>query len=85
MHYDQRRGVFDDKKSVISVGALGDSFYEYLLKVWLWGGRQRGDAYLRTLWDAAVDGMITHLRVESPADQLVYLQKLHVPSMEVVH
>ena len=24
----------------ISIGAMGDSFYEYLLKVWLQGGRR---------------------------------------------
>lgn len=39
----------------MTFGALGDSFYEYLLKVWIQGGR-REDTY-RRMYDAAMDGV----------------------------
>lgn len=43
----------------ITFGALGDSFYEYLLKVWLQGGKQEG--VLRILYDNAMDGLARKL------------------------
>ncbi|CAM9266648.1 unnamed protein product, partial [Chrysoparadoxa australica] len=46
-------GQFTTRK--ISFGALGDSFYEYLLKVWLQGGKSES-AY-RAAYDRAMDGM----------------------------
>lgn len=39
----------------VSLGALGDSFYEYLLKVWMQGGRSE-DNY-RRMYDEAMDGV----------------------------
>eukprot|EP00903_Cladosiphon_okamuranus_P011485 g10817.t1 len=39
----------------VTVGALGDSFYEYLLKVWIQGGRKE-DKY-RQMYDDAMDGV----------------------------
>ena len=41
--------------STVTLGALGDSFYEYLLKTWLQGGRK--EPRLRKLYDAAMDGV----------------------------
>jgi hypothetical protein len=40
----------------ITFGALGDSFYEYLLKVWLQGGRKERE--YRRMFDEAMDGMM---------------------------
>lgn len=39
----------------MTFGALGDSFYEYLLKVWLQGGRQESE--YRRMYDEAMDGV----------------------------
>lgn len=39
----------------MTFGALGDSFYEYLLKVWIQGGR-REESY-RRMYDTAMDGV----------------------------
>lgn len=39
----------------MTFGAFGDSFYEYLLKVWMQGGR-REDRY-RKMYDDAMDGV----------------------------
>ncbi|CAM9184066.1 unnamed protein product [Choristocarpus tenellus] len=41
--------------SQVTFGALGDSFYEYLLKVWIQGGRIEG--VFRSMYDKAMDGV----------------------------
>jgi mannosyl-oligosaccharide alpha-1,2-mannosidase len=46
-----------------SVGALGDSFYEYLLKDWLRTGRS--NAELRNMFDEAVEGIRSQLSQRS--------------------
>jgi len=51
---NQRDGNFADTH--ITFGALGDSFYEYLLKIWLQGGRKetwlRYDTYRSSYKDS---------------------------------
>ncbi len=42
-------GIFPEH---VSVGALGDSFYEYLLKAWLWSGKSDSEA--RQMYDNAL-------------------------------
>ncbi|KAJ8520211.1 hypothetical protein ON010_g17972 [Phytophthora cinnamomi] len=49
VHFDASRGKFDTRGSVITLGALGDSFYEYLLKVYIYSGKREEDEYLREL------------------------------------
>ncbi|CAM9257753.1 unnamed protein product [Choristocarpus tenellus] len=39
----------------VTLGALGDSFYEYLLKVWLQGGKT--ESTYRDMYDRAMDGV----------------------------
>ena len=46
-------GGFAD--SMITFGALGDSFYEYLLKTWLQGDRKEG--WLRDMYDKAIENL----------------------------
>ena len=46
-------GHFAD--STVTFGALGDSFYEYLLKLWLQGGKK--EDWLRAMYDKAIDGV----------------------------
>ncbi|CAM9245529.1 unnamed protein product, partial [Hapterophycus canaliculatus] len=58
-------------KNTVSFGALGDSFYEYLLKVWMQGGR-REDSY-RRMYDTAMDG-VDELLVQK-ARGLTYLSE----------
>lgn len=58
----------------ISIGALGDSFYEYLLKVWLQGGK-RENSY-RRMYDKAIDGIINHLLQKSAVNGLTYISEL---------
>lgn len=57
----------------MSLGALGDSFYEYLLKAWLVSGR--GDEQAREMFDAAMQAALDKmLRVS--AGGLSYLAEL---------
>lgn len=53
-----------------SVGALGDSFYEYLLKTWILSGKKDEDA--RKMYDAAVEAIETNM-VRKSAGGLTYL------------
>eukprot|EP00455_Lapot_gusevi_P018063 TRINITY_DN1978_c0_g1_i5.p1 TRINITY_DN1978_c0_g1~~TRINITY_DN1978_c0_g1_i5.p1 ORF type:complete len:507 (-),score=82.22 TRINITY_DN1978_c0_g1_i5:175-1695(-) len=46
-------------KSDITLGALGDSFYEYLLKVWILTGKNNDR--LKKMYNRAMQAMITHL------------------------
>ncbi|CAN0173335.1 unnamed protein product, partial [Ectocarpus fasciculatus] len=57
--------------SQVTFGALGDSFYEYLLKVWMQGGR-REESY-RRMYEDAMDG-VEELLVQK-ARGLTYLSE----------
>lgn len=56
--------------SQVAVGALSDSYYEYLLKVWLLKGR--GDEMYRFMWVRAMDEMLECL-VGTSSDGLQYV------------
>ena len=45
--------------SDISIGAMGDSFYEYLLKVWLQGGKR--EMKYRRMYDKSINGILDKL------------------------
>eukprot|EP01035_Chromulina_nebulosa_P020176 gene20176-26192_t len=62
-------GSFTD--SQITFGALGDSFYEYLLKVWLQGNRR--ETWLREMYDKAVNGIIEVLLQTTDPNGYVFL------------
>jgi len=57
-------------KSEITFGAMGDSFYEYMLKVWLQGG-QKEDMY-REMYDKAMEGLHKNL-IQKTNDGLTYI------------
>ncbi|POM77585.1 Mannosyl-oligosaccharide alpha-1,2-mannosidase, partial [Phytophthora palmivora] len=80
VHFNSGLGKFDSRGSVITLGALGDSFYEYLLKVYIYSGKREEDEYLRDLYDDAVRGMEEHLLYFSIPDDLYFLQEMKVPS-----
>nr|CAB3263604.1 mannosyl-oligosaccharide 1,2-alpha-mannosidase IA [Phallusia mammillata] len=54
----------------VSVGALGDSFYEYLLKGWLMSGKK--DTEGRQMYDDAISAIEKHVMGKSPGG-LTYL------------
>ncbi|KAF1774957.1 Glycoside hydrolase family 47 [Phytophthora cactorum] len=83
VHFNSGLGKFDTQRSVITLGALGDSFYEYLLKVYIYSGKREEDEYLRELYDDAVRGMEEHLLYFSIPDDLYFLQEMKVPSLSL--
>ncbi|GLD94489.1 hypothetical protein PINS_up003100 [Pythium insidiosum] len=79
VRFDSRRGRFNSDGGVITIGALGDSFYEYLLKVYLYSGKREQDRFLKELYDNAVRGMEEKLLVYSQPDDLFYLKEIALP------
>jgi flagellar motor protein MotB len=61
-------GNFAD--NVVTFGALGDSFYEYLLKLWIQGGRK--EMWLRETYDRAMNGAIAKLLQASTPTGLAF-------------
>ena len=43
----------------VSMGALGDSFYEYLFKLWLWSGKT--DVQAKEMYDKAMPAIEAHI------------------------
>lgn len=58
-------------ESHVTFGALGDSFYEYLLKVWIQGGKK--ESWLREMYDRAIDGVVHVLLKSSEPSGLAFL------------
>eukprot|EP00850_Spirogloea_muscicola_P014216 SM000100S09443 [mRNA] locus=s100:413575:419018:+ [translate_table: standard] len=56
----------------VSFGAMGDSFYEYLLKVWVQGGKTEHVKHYREMWEQAMEGMFTLVEKSTPSG-LTYL------------
>ena len=55
----------------ITFGALGDSFYEYLVKVWVQSGRK--EAMFRSMYDKAMNGMTDLLLKRSSPNKLLFV------------
>jgi mannosyl-oligosaccharide alpha-1,2-mannosidase len=59
----------------ISFGAMGDSFYEYLVKVWLQGGRT--ESMYREMYDNAINGMTRKMLLRTTPSQMEYVAEWH--------
>ena len=60
--------------SETSLGALGDSFYEYLLKIWVYrGGRARQEKDGRATYDSAMQAVRSQLVQRSKPSGLLYI------------
>jgi mannosyl-oligosaccharide alpha-1,2-mannosidase len=55
----------------VTFGALGDSFYEYMLKLWLQGSKT--DPRWREMYDRAMDGVANKLLQKSDPSGLAYV------------
>jgi mannosyl-oligosaccharide alpha-1,2-mannosidase len=53
---------------------LGDSFYEYMLKTWIWSGRK--DEQLKGQYDQAMDAIEKQLLFQSRQNQLWYFGEM---------
>lgn len=63
----------------ISMGALGDSFYEYLLKAWIQSNQEDQEA--REMFDEAMNNMFVHMLKVSPGG-LTYFADLKFESVD---
>eukprot|EP01018_Ginkgo_biloba_P039971 Gb_07364 [translate_table: standard] len=53
--------------SKITFGAMGDSFYEYLLKVWIQGNKTEAVKHYREMWEKSMQGLTSLIRKSSPS------------------
>ena len=63
----------------MSLGALGDSFYEYLLKGWIQSGQMDEEA--RTMFDEAMLAIIDKM-IRTTASGLTYVSDLKFDRLE---
>uniref|UniRef100_A0A182N1H4 alpha-1,2-Mannosidase n=1 Tax=Anopheles dirus TaxID=7168 RepID=A0A182N1H4_9DIPT len=63
----------------MSLGALGDSFYEYLLKAWIQSGQEDWEA--REMYDEAMQAIIKHMVRSSPSG-LTYVSDMKFDRLE---
>ncbi|KAL8170761.1 hypothetical protein V2J09_022565 [Rumex salicifolius] len=53
--------------STITFGAMGDSFYEYLLKVWIQGNKTAAVKPYRDMWEKSMKGLLSLVRRTTPS------------------
>eukprot|EP00262_Sarcandra_glabra_P007997 TRINITY_DN21165_c0_g1_i2.p1 TRINITY_DN21165_c0_g1~~TRINITY_DN21165_c0_g1_i2.p1 ORF type:complete len:574 (+),score=88.33 TRINITY_DN21165_c0_g1_i2:129-1850(+) len=53
--------------STITFGAMGDSFYEYLLKVWIQGNKTEAVKHYREMWETSMKGLLSLIRKTTPS------------------
>ncbi|KAK9097777.1 hypothetical protein Syun_024822 [Stephania yunnanensis] len=53
--------------STITFGAMGDSFYEYLLKVWIQGNKTAVVKHYREMWETSMKGLVSLIRKSTPS------------------
>lgn len=53
--------------STITFGAMGDSFYEYLLKVWIQGNKSESVKHYREMWETSMQGLLSLIRKTTPS------------------
>lgn len=68
-----RTGGWANKR--VTMGAMSDSFYEYLVKQWLLTGKR--EAYLRQMFDEAMVGMARTMVQRSSPSSFVYVADLN--------
>lgn len=63
----------------ISLGALGDSFYEYLLKAWIQSNKT--DSTARQMYDNAMNGVVKNMIQRSPGG-LIYASDMKLGQLD---
>ncbi|KAL5554627.1 hypothetical protein UlMin_042028 [Ulmus minor] len=65
IYIDPHRGT--TAYSTITFGAMGDSFYEYLLKVWIQGNKTEAVKRYREMWEKSMKGLLSLVRRTTPS------------------
>ncbi|CAN8268881.1 unnamed protein product [Cochlearia groenlandica] len=53
--------------STTTFGAMGDSFYEYLLKVWVFGNKTSEVKHYRDMWEKSMNGLLSLVKISTPS------------------
>ncbi|KAL8458852.1 hypothetical protein ACS0TY_036381 [Phlomoides rotata] len=62
--------------STITFGAMGDSFYEYLLKVWIQGNKTDTVKHYRDMWEISMKGLESLVRRTTPSSFAYICEKI---------
>ncbi|CAH2050579.1 unnamed protein product [Thlaspi arvense] len=62
--------------STITFGAMGDSFYEYLLKVWIQGNKTEAVKPYREMWEKSMKGLLSLVRRTTPSSFAYVCEKI---------
>ncbi|GER53688.1 Mannosyl-oligosaccharide 1,2-alpha-mannosidase [Striga asiatica] len=62
--------------STITFGAMGDSFYEYLLKVWIQGNKTTAVKHYRDMWETSMKGLLSLVRRTTPSSFTYLCEKI---------
>ncbi|XP_071715547.1 mannosyl-oligosaccharide 1,2-alpha-mannosidase MNS1-like [Rutidosis leptorrhynchoides] len=62
--------------STITFGAMGDSFYEYLLKVWIQGNKTTDVKLYREMWETSMKGLLSLVRKTAPSSFTYISEKI---------
>ncbi|KAK1414192.1 hypothetical protein QVD17_29933 [Tagetes erecta] len=62
--------------STITFGAMGDSFYEYLLKVWIQGNKTAEVQHYREMWETSMKGLLSLVRKTAPSSYTYISEKI---------
>jgi len=68
---EKRNGQAYFSNKIVSFGSMGDSAYEYMLKLWLQSGKK--DKKYRDMWDRSINGMHHNLLKKSRPNGLTYI------------
>lgn len=61
--------------STITFGAMGDSFYEYLLKVWIQGNKTEHVKHYREMWETSMEGLVSLTKKTTPSNYYYICEK----------
>ncbi|KAL9265777.1 Mannosyl-oligosaccharide 1,2-alpha-mannosidase MNS2-like protein [Drosera capensis] len=62
--------------ATITFGAMGDSFYEYLLKAWIQGNKTAAAKHYREMWETSMIGLQSLVRRTSPSSYAYLCEKI---------
>lgn len=61
--------------SKVTFGAMGDSFFEYLLKVWILGNKTETVKHYREMWEQSMEGLLSLTKKSSPSNFLYIAER----------
>ncbi|KAG0583642.1 hypothetical protein M758_3G151900 [Ceratodon purpureus] len=68
----------------VTLGAMGDSFYEYLLKVWVMGNKTEVVKHYREMWEQSMEGMMKSLIMKT-TDPPIYTYIAERSGNQLIH